>query len=476
MKWLGKKSLADNSATLPYIFILLSIIIVFFMLVFTIIKQQVDIYTDKTIKTHNFYLVGNSIISHIEDDAEHASQLLLENNNKSTIQHDENIINNLFFELRKENKRVQKLHQKYDDARFSALMQKLDKAINLKSTNINVDSQYDKASLERQLNSIYTAAHQIGRLYTRKLEILGEEKITYIGIINTPQRILIVLLILFAITLSTLIILAIRRINAELQTYQVKLETLVEERTEQLEAAQKELVKSERLSVLGQLTATVSHELRNPLGAIRPSLYVIRKKIPENDEKLLRALDRVDRNVQRCDHIIDELLDFTRIKDLNLTRINLHQWLKHLLIEQNINNDIAIIFNFDKNDIIIIADQDRLRRAMINVIENACQAMTEPYEKDIIIQGSRLSISTQTNGQHVFINVADNGCGIAEDILPHVFEPLFSTQGFGVGLGMPTVKQIMAQHNGGISIDTAVNQGTNITLWLPNNNNTEPSS
>ncbi len=259
----------------------------------------------------------------------------------------------------------------------------------------------------------------------------------------------------------------------ELEKYRHHLEELVEERTRKLNDAQDELVRKERLATLGQLTATVSHELRNPLGAIRPSIYVIRNKVPQGDAKLKRALDRIDRNIERCDHIIDELLDFTRIKELNLTHIDLNSWLRKLINEQHINNNIKIIYELSDKNPRIDVDEDRLRRAIINVVENACQAMLEPYERDTVIKNAQLGISTQIDGERILITISDNGCGISEDTMPHIFEPLFSTKGFGVGLGMPTVKQIITQHGGTINIDTAADKGTHISLSLPKEINSE---
>ena len=259
----------------------------------------------------------------------------------------------------------------------------------------------------------------------------------------------------------------------ELEKYRHHLEELVEERTRKLNDAQDELVRKERLATLGQLTATVSHELRNPLGAIRPSIYVIRNKVPQGDAKLKRALDRIDRNIERCDHIIDELLDFTRIKELNLTHIDLNSWLRKLINEQHINNNIKIIYELSDKTPRIDVDEDRLRRAIINVVENACQAMLEPYERDTVIKNAQLGISTQIDGERILITISDNGCGISEDTMPHIFEPLFSTKGFGVGLGMPTVKQIITQHGGTINIDTAADKGTHISLSLPKEINSE---
>ena len=90
-------------------------------------------------------------------------------------------------------------------------------------------------------------------------------------------------------------------------------------------------MKSERLATLGQLTATVSHELRNPLGAMRTSMYVVEKKTDTDDSGCKSAVDRVNRNITRCDQIIDELLDYTRIRDLNLQETSIDSWLGAVL-------------------------------------------------------------------------------------------------------------------------------------------------
>ncbi|MCZ6803543.1 MAG: hypothetical protein O7D86_06350 [Proteobacteria bacterium] len=95
------------------------------------------------------------------------------------------------------------------------------------------------------------------------------------------------------------------------------------------------MTRNERLAVLGQLTGTVGHELRNPLGAMRPSLFVLRKRTKLlEDIKLEQAIERVERNITRCDHIIDKLLDFTRITDLELEATGIDEWLTQLMDEQ----------------------------------------------------------------------------------------------------------------------------------------------
>ena len=252
----------------------------------------------------------------------------------------------------------------------------------------------------------------------------------------------------------------------ELKIHRQHLEKLVEERTRELSNAQDELVRKERLATLGQLTATVSHELRNPLGAMRPSLYILQKKSDLSDEKISNAIQRIDRNITRCDHIIDELLDFTRISDLDLIPTKIDSWLFNLVNEHSIHPDIKLNCKPGLNDIEIAFDQERLRRAIINILDNGIQAMLDETGSYPENNNASMTVSTKINNHRFEITITDTGHGIADDIMPRIFEPLFSTKGFGVGLGMPVVRQIFIQHGGGIELDTS-KHGTQITLWLP---------
>ncbi len=259
------------------------------------------------------------------------------------------------------------------------------------------------------------------------------------------------------------------RKRAEERIYKLneELEQRVKQRTDQLRITQQELLRKERLATLGQLTATVSHELRNPLGAMRPSMYVIRNRVDLSDSRLQQAIERVDRNITRCDRIIDELLDFTRIQELDLQRVPIDEWLKTLLSEQRMPEGIALRWNLDLPGVNLSIDSDRLRRTVVNIFENACQAMIPEVSSRQVQSGSCLTVSTGAVQGRVELVIADTGPGISADVLPRIFEPLFSTKAFGVGLGLPTVKQIMIQHGGGLEVDTQEGQGTRMILWLP---------
>lgn len=228
-----------------------------------------------------------------------------------------------------------------------------------------------------------------------------------------------------------------------------------------------ELLRQERLATLGQLTATVSHELRNPLGVIRTSAFIAKEGRTDTNPRVQRALERIDRSVVRCDRIIDELLDFTRISDLEPEPTALDSWLDSTLSEQVLPSQVELRRDFNMTGIDITIDRDRIRRAVINLFDNACQAMTDPAAKNDGDTDHILTVTTRVSDDRIEIVFEDNGPGIPADVRPMIFEPLFSTKGFGVGLGLPAVKQIMEQHGGGIDIDSTPGQGARVRLWLP---------
>jgi signal transduction histidine kinase len=228
-------------------------------------------------------------------------------------------------------------------------------------------------------------------------------------------------------------------------------------------AAETELLKSERLSVLGQLTATVAHELRNPLSAIRNTLFNVRQLATNAGVKLDRPIARMERSIERCDRIISDLLEVTRNRELNRADLCADRWLADILAEQTIRKPIVLSTELGAPGAVVAADSDRLRRVVINLVDNAAQALAEtPGDR-----AKRLTVRTTVSDRELVLMVEDTGPGIPPENLSRIFEPLFSTKSFGTGLGLPTVKQIVKQHDGIISVDSEVGRGTCVTIRLP---------
>ncbi|HEY9199314.1 MAG TPA: histidine kinase dimerization/phospho-acceptor domain-containing protein, partial [Gammaproteobacteria bacterium] len=152
------------------------------------------------------------------------------------------------------------------------------------------------------------------------------------------------------------------------------LEAQIAERTAALEQAQASLLRQERLATLGKLTGTVSHELRNPLGTIQTSIDVLRDNLTECTPAVDRALSRMERNIHRCENIINELLDFSRGSPPHLQRVQTDVWLHEVLA----GYPRPLCVECERIDAVSAEfDPERLRRAMLNVLDNAWQACSE---------------------------------------------------------------------------------------------------
>ena len=203
------------------------------------------------------------------------------------------------------------------------------------------------------------------------------------------------------------------------------------------------------------------------MGAIRTATYLVRGRTEGQGLGVESALERVDRSVSRCDNIINELLDYTRATALKLENQAVDDWLQTFLGEQDLPPPISAKLLSGTGGLVAAFDPERLRRALSNLLNNACEAMVEAAENGASNGQPQLEITSRVAGEYFEIVVADNGPGIAPETLPQVFEPLFSTKSGAVGLGLPTVKQIMEQHGGDVEVTSTQDSGTQVRLWMP---------
>lgn len=254
-----------------------------------------------------------------------------------------------------------------------------------------------------------------------------------------------------------------------LERHQRELENLVAERTQSLRDAQAELIRRERLSTLGQLTATVSHELRNPLATIGPSLYVLKTLIPDTDKRVSAIIERIERNVLRCDHIISDMLDFARQRDLLPRVTDGNACIREQLSDYQPPPGVELTLMLEPGPVAVALDVDSARRALVNIIDNACHAVLAKVNDGAGADFKpevRLRTRVTDDGYFAVV-VEDNGCGMNEEVSQRIFEPLYSTKNFGIGLGMIIVKNIMDRHGGSVEVASVVGEGSTVTLKFP---------
>ena len=235
---------------------------------------------------------------------------------------------------------------------------------------------------------------------------------------------------------------------------------IIESRAREKKRLEDQLRQAEHLATLGEMVAAVSHEIRNPLGIIKSTAEMLKKKISDNKihSQLLEII--VD-ETNRLNRVLTEFLDFARPQIPNFTDCNIKEVLEkavNYLRPEFEKHNIRVVKQYQDSPI-IKADPDLLYRASLNVLINAIQAMPE---------GGRLLIKNQFDGEnrHVYIEFLDSGPGIPEGILKKVFNPFFTTKEKGSGLGLCIVKSIIESHGGEIRIESKEGEGTRVIFVL----------
>jgi PAS domain S-box-containing protein len=233
-----------------------------------------------------------------------------------------------------------------------------------------------------------------------------------------------------------------------------------------LSEAQDELLRNGRLEQLGQLTATVAHELRNPLGTVRTSAFLLDRKLRDKGLGIEALLERINKGIDRCDNIITQLLDFSRTTQLNCLPDDLDKWLGQVVEEEarKLPQDFTVRLDLGLAGQEVPFDPARLQRAVINMMSNAAEAISG---LEVTHPQPEIRISTFCKNDHVSLRITDNGPGMAADVLTRIREPLFTTKSFGTGLGIPAIEQIALQHGGRLDVVSAQGQGSKFTIWLP---------
>ena len=245
--------------------------------------------------------------------------------------------------------------------------------------------------------------------------------------------------------------------QTELAQMNQALEKRVEERTHELKAATRELVKTERLAAIGQMASIISHEIRNPLAVISNATRLIKMLVRTPDAKLLKQFGIIEAEIKQANSIISEVLGYARTRDLILSTIDLNSYLREILLSYPFIPGITLKDELDPESVRIKVDAEEIKQAIRNIVSNAVEAMNG---------GGTLTVGTKVGRRVVCIYIADTGPGISEEVRHKMFAPFFTTKARGTGLGLAVVGKAISRHKGKLFIQSEVGKGTCFQIYL----------
>ena len=248
------------------------------------------------------------------------------------------------------------------------------------------------------------------------------------------------------------------RMMEELQEWNRVLEVRVAERTTELQNAQEQLINAQRLATIGELGASIAHEMRNPLGVISNSEYYLRMRLGDDDPKLTKHLDIIKREIAASNAIITELMSFVRATNLQPAPLDPAELCERCLSRIEAPSSITVVRDWPVDLPLIDGDQDRLEMVLMNLLNNAVQAMPD---------GGVLTLKAEESSDGVAFYVQDTGTGISKENMERIFEPLFTTKTRGIGLGLAIVRRLIDAHGGTIRVESELGKGTRFEVLIP---------
>lgn len=224
--------------------------------------------------------------------------------------------------------------------------------------------------------------------------------------------------------------------------------------------AQEEIYQKERLSQLGEMTAIIAHEIRNPLGIIKGSTSVLKKKLSaEKDKEIIRFIEE---EINRLNHLVTQMLTFVKKPQLNPVLTDINTFIHHIVqMYQKQLKDVTIRFN-GSHGISVFIDTDAMRQIILNIFNNALHALeTVDYKKE-------MDITVSGDSHVVQLTICNNGPSIPEKSLKQIFKPFFTTKDKGSGLGLPVSKVLIEHMKGSIHIkNKKPGPGVEVIIELP---------
>jgi signal transduction histidine kinase len=230
---------------------------------------------------------------------------------------------------------------------------------------------------------------------------------------------------------------------------------------EQLRNTQKQLIQSEKLAAIGQISASLAHEINNPLGIVKNYLLILSENI-EDQNPNHHNIKAINEEVDRIARIVRSFLDFSRLGKEEMVLLDIASILRQtifLVSKEFLNRKIKIKTEVAEKLPQVLGSEDQLKQVFLNLLVNAKNSMP---------QGGEITISTQEMGQTLEIEFADTGCGISEEHISRIFDPFFTTkkEGEGTGLGLWICYEIIQAHGGNIQVRSK-EKGASFLITLP---------
>lgn len=271
-----------------------------------------------------------------------------------------------------------------------------------------------------------------------------------------------------------------KKAENEIRKLNENLEVVVSERTRQLLDAQDELIRNEKLAILGQLSGSVGHELRNPLGVMSNAVYFLKMVNADADETTKEYLEIIKHEIDNSLQIISDLLDFARTKKPQTKLVQARQLLNESLEKCVIPEIVDLQIDLSEHLPPLKVDPLQMEQVFTNLVTNAVQAMAAGgalriTARKIMNDEFRMMSSDQKfiihdsklDGDFVAISVTDSGEGITPDNMKKLYQPLFTTKARGIGLGLVVCKNLVEANDGHITVESELGKGTIFTVYLP---------
>ena len=236
-----------------------------------------------------------------------------------------------------------------------------------------------------------------------------------------------------------------------------------------LEETQERLVESEKMAALGRLSATLSHELRNPLAGLKGASQLLARKT-DNQDRRKEYVTLILEEIERLDRIVEDLLQFAKPPRLRFESVEINRIIDDILLlhsEDLKSRGIVVRKRLSKLPPCMI-DRDKFKQVLVNILMNAGEALHKGGE--LLISSGVFTLEPEYR-DIISMQFKDNGCGIPAESIDHIFEPFYTTKADGVGLGLAICKTIIEEHHGKIHIessnDNSTATGTVVTVEIP---------